>query len=143
MLHHKLLDILIIGESILTNKPKTSNGTRICDVHRPVACVTKNTVKQKRNDKTTYRSFKNLDETARDIENAPIHVADIFYDIDDVCWAHETLLSEVIDEHVPVNERTQIPSNAPYMNDTLRKEINYKKTLRRTFENSRTTKKLE
>ena len=74
---------------ILTNNPKTFNGTRMCntglsDVHRLVACVMKNTVKQTRNGKTTYRSFKNLDETAllRDIENAPLHVADIFDDID-------------------------------------------------------------
>ena len=42
---------------ILTNKPKTFNGTRICDtglseVHRLVACVMKNTVKQKRIGKT-------------------------------------------------------------------------------------------
>ena len=101
----------------------------------------KNTVKQKRNGKTTYRSFKNLDETAllRDIENAPLHIADIFDDIDDVCWAHEKLLSEVIDEHIPVKERKQRPSKAPYMNGRLRKETNYKKKLRRTFENSRTT----
>ena len=131
---------------ILTNKPNTFNGTRICDtglsdVHRLVACVMKNTVKQKRNGKTTYRSFKNLDETAllRDIENAPLHIADIFDDIDDVCWAHEKLLSEVIDENIPVKERKQRPSKAPYMNGRLRKEINYKKKLRRTFENSRTT----
>ena len=131
---------------ILTNNPKTFNGTRICDtglsdVHRLVACVMKNTVKQTRNGKTTYRSFKNLDETAllRHIENAPLHVADIFDDIDDVCWAHEKLLSEVIDEHIPVKERKSRPSKAPYMNGKLRKEINYKKKLRRTFENSRTT----
>ena len=131
---------------ILTNKPSTFNGTRICDtglsdVHRLVACVMKNTVKQKRNGKTTYRSFKNLDETAllRDIENAPLHIADIFDDIDDICWAHEKLLSEVIDEHIPVKERKQRPSKATYTNGRLRKEINYKKKLRRTFENSRTT----
>ena len=101
----------------------------------------KNTVKQKRNGKTMYRSFKNLDETAllRDIENAPLHIADIFDDIDDVCWAHEKLLSEVIDEHIPVKERKQRPSKAPYVNGKLRKEINYKKQLRRTFEKSRTT----
>ena len=101
----------------------------------------KNTIKQKRNGKTMYRSFKNLDETAllRDIENAPLHIADIFDDIDDVCWAHEKLLSEVIDEHIPVKERKQKPSKAPYMNGKLRKEIDYKKQLRRTFEKSRTT----
>ena len=131
---------------ILTNKPNTFNGTRICDtglsdIHLLVSCVIKNTVKQKRNEKTTYRSFKTLDETAllRDIENAPLHVADIFDDIDDVCWAHEKLLSEVIDEHIPVKERKQRPSKAPYTNGELRKEINYKKKLRRTFDNSRTT----
>ena len=70
-----------------------------------------------------------LTRLLRDIENAPLHIADIFDDIDDVCWAHEKLLSEVIDEHIPVKERKQRPSKAPYMNGRLRKEINYKKKL--------------
>ena len=87
----------------------------------------KNTVKQNEMTNQSLEASKILDETAllRVIDNAPLHVADIFHDI--ACWAHEKLLSEVIDEHIPVKERTQRPSKAPYVNGRLRKEINYKK----------------
>ena len=131
----------------LTNRPRTFNGTLVCDtglsdVHRLVACVMKNKLKAKPKEKTMHRCFKNLDENAlrHDIETAPLHVAEIFDELDDVCWMQEKLLSAIIDEHIPVKERKQRHIKAPFMNGKLRKEINYKKKLRRTFENSRTDK---
>ena len=74
----------------------------------------KNTVTHNQLARTTFRSVKNLEEIAllSDIDNAPLHGADIFDDIDYVCWEHEKLLSEVIDGHIlsqSTNENRDLP----------------------------------
>ena len=72
-----------------------------------------------------YRSFKQLDERQlhQDLDQVPFHVAHIFEDMSDVYWAHEKLLGEIVDEHIPLKERFTRKSKAP-MNG-LRKVINY------------------
>ena len=86
----------------------------------------KNKLKPKPKGRKVYRCFKNLDEKRlqNDIASAPLHVADIVDDIDDVCWAQEKLLTEIIDEHIPIRERKPRAVEAPFMNGPLRKEIN-------------------
>ena len=64
--------------------------------------------------KVTFRSYKNFDEAqlSGDLSRDPFHVAHIFDDADDIYWAHELLLKEVIDEHAPIKEKkhlNQIP----------------------------------
>ena len=57
------------------------------------------------NQKVQYRSFKDFNEQDfnADVERIPFHMSYVFDDPDDVYWAHEYLLKEIIDEHVPVN----------------------------------------
>ena len=74
----------------------------------------KNTVTHNQLGKTTFRSVNNIDERAllSDIDNVPLHGADIFDDIDYVCWEHEKFLSEVIDGHIlsqSTNENRDLP----------------------------------
>ena len=48
----------------------------------------------------TFRSVKNYSaaEFNEELSRVPFHIAHIFDDMDDICWAHETLLREVLDE---------------------------------------------
>ena len=56
--------------------------------------------------KTKYRSFKNFDQNEfyEDVGQVPFHAAYVFDDIDDIYWAHEKLLTDIIDKHAPVKE---------------------------------------
>ena len=48
--------------------------------------------------KVTLRSYKNFDEAKLndDLSRVPFQAAHIFDDVDDIYWAHELLLREVI-----------------------------------------------
>ena len=107
-------------------------------MHRLVVSAMKNRLKPK--GPKVYRCFKNLEEKLlqNDIASTPQHIAEIFDDIDDVCWAQEKLLTEIIDEHIPIKERKPRAVEAPFVNGPLRKGINQNKKLRRKVENSKT-----
>ena len=68
-----------------------------------------------------------------DVERIPFHMSYVFDDPDDVYWAHEYLLKEIIDEHVPVKERRCRPNKPPFMNSDLRKAIYTKRMLRNKY----------
>ena len=54
-----------------------------------------------------YRSFKHFDaaQFGTDVRKIPFHAALVFDDVEDIYWAHERLLADVIDEHAPIKER--------------------------------------
>ena len=45
----------------------------------------------------------------------------MFHDLDDIYWAHETLLLDIIDEHAPIREKSVKAKLTPFMNSQLRK----------------------
>ena len=57
--------------------------------------------------KSRVPNFKNFDQNAfnYDVGQIPFHAAYAFDDVDDIYWAHEGMLSDVIDEHAPIKER--------------------------------------
>lgn len=62
---------------------------------------------------TIRRNFKRFDSVQynNDIAYIPFHVANTFEDIDDdVYWAWEKLLTDVLDEHAPLVEKKSIRS---------------------------------
>ena len=67
-------------------------------------------------------SYKHFDtaQLNEDLSHVPFHVAQIFDDIDNVYWAHEMLLRQVIDEHVPIKEKCPKTKSHPYMNSGYR-----------------------
>ena len=69
----------------------------------------------------------------QDLQRVPFHVPHLFDDINDVYWAYDGLTKEVLDEHIPVKQKQKRKNNAPSMNSELRKAINYKKSVWRTF----------
>ncbi len=88
-----------------------------------------------------YRSYKQFDDShfINDLEHTPFHVANIFDDIDDQLWFHNTLFNSVIDQHAPKKQRALKPNQLPFMNGELRKAINVKGMLRRKYDRYNTT----
>ena len=64
-----------------------------------------------------------------DIGQVPFHAAYVFGDVDDIYWAHEWLLNEVINIHAPVKERVSKMKRPAYINDDLRRAVFKKKML--------------
>ena len=56
---------------------------------------------------TIRRNFKKFDSVQynNDIASIPFHVANTFEDIDDVYWAWEKLLIDVLNDHAPLVEK--------------------------------------
>ena len=61
-----------------------------------------------------------------DVGRVPFHSAYVFDDVDDIYWAHERLLTEVINEHAPIKERKLKAKKPAFMNGDLRRAV-YKK----------------
>ena len=82
-----------------------------------------------------YRSYKNLDEVKlkNDLESIPFDVINVFDQTDDVFWAYEKLVNNVLDEHIPVKQKVLKNTRAPSMNGPLRRAINVKRGLFRKY----------
>ena len=73
--------------------------------------------------KIKCRTYKHFDEEAFNdaVGVIPFHVAYVFEDINDIYWAHECLLKDVLDEHASVREKTVRTKQCPFMNSRFRK----------------------
>ena len=127
--HPSLLDV------ILTNRPSllfnTTNFTcGISDWHNMISCVIKGAAPPPNKRKIQCRSYRHFDE--EDFSEAvgviPFDVAYVFDDVDDIYWAHEVLLTDVLNEHAPIKEKTVKTKQTPFMNSKLRKAI-FKKSM--------------
>ena len=105
--HPSLLDV------ILTNRPSLLFNTThftcgISDWHNMISCVIKGAAPPPNKRKIQCRSYRHFDE--EDISEAvgviPFDVAYVFDDADDIYWAHEVLLTDVLNEHAPIKEKT-------------------------------------
>ena len=80
----------------------------------------------------------NEDLFVNDIGMAPFHVCEVFDDVDDKLWAHNTLFKFVLETHAPLKKRTVTNKNIPHMNSTLRKAMNQRNMWRsKHFKNRR------
>ena len=130
----------------LTNKPRMfysvqNSDCGLSDCHDMISCIFRQRVPVTTQKYINYRSFKNLDEDKlkSDLENVPYHVAHVFQDIDDVYWAHEKMVNDIVNEHIPVKQKRQRKTKAPFMNGPLRRAINVKKALYRKFKRCNTS----
>lgn len=69
----------------------------------------------------------------KDLECTPFHVSQVFDDVDDQMWFHNTLLSNVIDKNAPRKQKSLTGNQLLYMNNQLRKAINVKSALWRKY----------
>jgi len=69
--------------------------------------VIKGTAPKLSKQKVKFRSYNNFDPESfnRDLGTLPFKVAYTFDDVDDVYWAHEYLILEVIKDQLPIKEK--------------------------------------
>ena len=115
---------------LLTNKPQfcfnTFNfGWGVSDCHNFVGTVVKGNAPRIEKSKMNYRRFKKIESEAfiEDVSRVPFYAAFVFDDVDDIYWAHELLLNDVIKDHAPVKERKSKVQKPAYMNGELRRSI--------------------
>ena len=135
---------------ILTNKSQfcfnTFNfGCGVSDCHNFVGTVVKGNAPRIEKSKMNYRSFKNFESEAfnEDVSRVTFHAAFVFDDVDDIYWAHELLLNDVIKDHAPVKERKSKVQKPAYMNDELRRPIFKKRMLFNKYKNFKTSSNWE
>ena len=131
---------------ILTNQPRLcfnalNFGCGISDWHNMIGVANRGAAAKVETQSTQYRSYKNFDQGAfnDDVGRIPFHAAYAFEDIDDIYWAHERLLSEVVDIHAPIKERKTQTKKPSYMNGELRRAVYKKHMLFNKYKKCRTS----
>ena len=63
----------------------------------------------------------------------------IFDYLDDSYWFYPQLLLDIMNEHAPLKSKRKPKFKAPFMNDELRKAMNYRKSLRTKTKKAKNT----
>ena len=100
-------------------------GFGISDWHSLIGMVVKVATARVEKRRINYRSYKKIEEKefSDDVGQIPFHAAYVFDDVDDIYWAHELLLTDVINEHAPIKERVTKVRKPAYMNGNLRRAV--------------------
>lgn len=132
--HVSLIDVILSSNSSRI-KPVINTDNGISDFHNIIGFSTKIHVPRRQAGELTYRTYKHFDDTnfSNDIAFAPYHVAEMFDDVNDKYWYHETLISGIVHEHAPIKKRMPIQNPVPYMNSKLRKAQHYKAMMRNKY----------
>ena len=95
----------------------------ISDVHNFIATRRYSPLRKPRH--IFYRSYKNFYDAkfCSAVSSAPFHVCEIFDDIEDMVWFTSSLLSTIINEHVPMKRKLVKQESVPYMNARLWKAM--------------------
>ena len=133
-----LVDVILTNQSRLCFGA-LNFGCGISDWHNMIGVAVRGAAVREQKQKTKYRSFKNFDpnEFNEDVGQVPFHAAYVFDDIDDIYWAHERLLTDIIDKHAPVKERVLKSRRPAFMNGDLRRAVYKKRMLFNKYKNSR------
>ena len=131
---------------ILTNKPRfcfnaVNFACGISDWHNLIGVVVKGATARVEKRRINYRSYKNFEEKefSDDVGLIPFHAAYVFDDVDDIYWAHELLLTDVINEHAPIKERVTKVRKPAYMNGNLRRAVFKKHMLFNKYKKGKTS----
>ena len=112
----------------VTTSPSIMCG--ISDSHNIISVAIKGDAPPPKHRGTKYRSFKNFDEGAfsEAVGVTPFEVAYVFDDVDDIYWAHEVLLTDLLNEHAPMKAKRVKRLRCSFINSNLRKAA-YKKAM--------------
>ena len=122
--HPSILDVILTNRtSLLFNI--TNSTCSISDWYNIISSVIKGAAPPPNKHKIKCRSYKHFDERvfSEAVGVIPFDVAYVFDDVDDIYWAHEVLLTHVLNEHVPIKEKTVKTKQTPFMNSKLRKAV--------------------
>ena len=135
-----LIDVILTNsKTLLCNTANFNCG--LSDCHHMIATSLKETCSYVNNKNVTFRSYKNFSDAEfnQELSQVPFHVAHIFDDIDDIYWAHETLLREVLDEQAPLKQKKPKVKSPPYMNSQYRKIIYKTREARNNYNMNKTS----
>ncbi len=124
---------------ILTNKPQSVLASGLFDLglsdHHLVYTVMRSHCPRFTPRTVIKRRFKHYDPDSfsTDISMVPFHVAHIFDDPDDICWAWVKLLSDTLDAHAPIKRSTIKREHVPFMTPELLDAIRHRNKLRREY----------
>ena len=131
---------------ILTNKPRfcfnaVNFGCGISDWHNLIGVVVKGATARVEKWRINYRSYKQFEEKefSDDVCRIPFHAAYVYNDVDDIYWAHELLLTDVINEHAPIKELVTKVRKPAYMNGNLRRAVFKKHMLFNKYKKGKTS----
>ena len=102
-----VVDVILTNRlSLLFNTTNFTCG--ISDWHNMISCVIKDAAHPSNTHKIKCRSYKHFDEKtfSEAVSVIPLDVAYVFDDVDDIYWDHEILLTDVLNEHAPIKEKT-------------------------------------
>ena len=115
-----LIDVILTNsKTLLCNTANFNCG--LSDCHHMIATSLKEICSYVNNKNVTFRSYKNFSDAEfnQELSQVPFHVAHIFDDIDDIYWAHETLLREVLDEQAPLKQKKPKVKSTPIYEITV------------------------
>ena len=89
----------------------------------------------------TSQSFKNVNEKQlqEDLEYAPWWACLTFQDIDDMAWAWEVMYKDIINSHATTRQVKIKQNSLPWMNSTIRKQMNKRYKLLKLCDGTPTT----
>ena len=134
-----LIDVIITNsKTFLCNTINFNRGLNDC--HNMIATSLKESCNPVKKKKVTFRSYKNFNKAELNdgFSQVHFHVAHIFDDVDDIYWAHETLLRQVVDEYATLKEKVPKPNSPPYMKSRYRKIIYKTRQARNSYNKNRT-----
>ena len=124
---------------ILTNKPRSVLTSGVFDLglsdHNLSYTVLRLHCSKFRCRTVVKRRFKHYDPGLflADIATVPFHVAHIFDDSEDVCWAWGRLLSDALDVHAPVKRCISESQHVPFMTPELLSSIRRRNKLTKPY----------
>ena len=77
----------------------------------------------------------NLNDLKSEFERTPWDICNTFYDMDDITWAWEHLYKDILNDHLTVRKVKIRINSLPWMNSTLRKDINLRYKLLKRAQN--------
>ena len=135
-----LIDVILTNsKNLLCNTINFNCG--LSDCHNMICTNLKEQCDPVKKKKVNFRSYKNFDEGQfnSDLSMVPFHVAYVFDDIDDIYWAHELLLRQVVDEHAPIKQKCPKKKSPPYMNSNYRKIIYKTRQAKNAYSRNKTS----
>ena len=119
-----LIDLIICSDiSKISHQGVCDLG--ISDHHLIYAVINLKRKRQKPTLKTVYDYKKvDLDSLQRDFAAAPWSICNVFDDLDDATWAWECLYKDIMKSHVHARRVKIRRGSLPWMNSSIRKELN-------------------
>ena len=131
-----IIDLMITTDKSEVKQPGISFNSGILDHHivYMVLNIFRKPTKPKIIDVKNYKKL-NLNDLKSEFERAPWNICNTFDDMDDIMWAWEHLYKDILNDHLTVKKVKIRTNSLPWMNSTLKKEMNFRYKLLKRAQN--------